>query len=428
MINNIKIKTLDSKLFLFSKNLIKHPLFSGSAVMIIGSNSANFVAYIYHLIIGRMLGPASYGELASILSLMGLIFTSFNFFGLVIVKFVSAAEKKDLPSIFSWFTKKVVLFGGLVSFLILIATPFLSRFLSVKISIVALIVPIFVVGVAGFLYRSFLQGILRFKEVVISTNAEIMGRVILGVVFIYLGFGVFGAVTGLFLAAFISFMILRYYLKDIRVVDRISKFSEGNKVLKYSLPIFISSVATTSFFTSDVILVKHFFSAHDAGIYASLSTLGKIVFYGTAPISAVMFPMISKRHAKGQEFKKIFFLSLILTFAISLGIIFIYWLLPSISVNILYGSKFLEGSRYLVWFGIFMAIYSLCSLFINFYLSQEKTKIVTPLVIFAMIQIIGIWLIHESIFSVIKVSIFAASLLLSFLLIYFAYDIQRKKV
>lgn len=428
MINNLKNRTKNSKLFVFSSNLIKHPLFSGSAIMIIGSNSANFIAYIYHLIIGRMLGPASYGELASILSLMGLIFTSFNFFGLVIVKFVSAAEKKDLPSIFSWFTKKIVLFGGIVTFIILVATPLISRFLSVKISIVALLIPIFIVGVAGFLYRSFLQGVLRFKEVVISSNAEILGRLILGVVFIYLGFGVFGAVTGLFLASIISLLILRYYLKDIGVVDGISKFSEGNRVFKYSLPIFISSIATTSFFTSDVILVKHFFSAHDAGIYASLSTLGKIVFYGTAPISAVMFPMISKRHAKGQEFKRIFFLSLILTSVISLGIILIYWLLPTISVNILYGSKFLEGSRYLVWFGIFMAIYSLCSVFISFYLSQEKTKIVTPLVLFALIQIVGIWLVHDNIFNVIKVSIFAASLLLVFLLIYFAYDTQRKKI
>src|SRR4030066_2117313 len=98
--------------------------------MIIGSNSANFVAYIYHLIIGRMLGPASYGELASILSLMGLIFTSFNFFGLVIVKFVSAAEKQNLPSIFGWFTKKMVIFGGIFTFILIIATPFLSRFIS----------------------------------------------------------------------------------------------------------------------------------------------------------------------------------------------------------------------------------------------------------------------------------------------------------
>jgi O-antigen/teichoic acid export membrane protein len=428
MINILKNKTKDSKLFLFSKNLVKHPLFSGSALMIIGSNSANFIAYIYHLIIGRMLGPASYGELASILSLIALISTSFSFFGLVIVKFVSAAENKDLPSILGWFTKKMVIFGGVVTFIILIITPFLSRFISVKIGIVVLLVPIFMVGIASFLYRSFLQGILRFKQVVISSNAEILGRLILGVAFIYLGFGVFGTILGLFLAAFVSFLILRYFLRDIKVVDSISRFSEGSKVLKYSVPIFISSVATTSFFTSDVILVKHFFSAHDAGIYASLSTLGKIVFYGTAPIAAVMFPMISKRHAKGQEFKKIFFISLILTSAISLGIILIYWLLPIISVNILYGSKFLEGSRYLVWFGIFMGIYSLCSLFINFYLSRERTKIVIPLVIFAAIQVIGIWIIHENILNVIRVSIFTASLLLVFLLIYFTYDTQRKKV
>ena len=74
-------------------NLIKHPLFSGSALMILGSNLANFIAYLYHLIIGRMLGPVAYGELSSVISALALIFISLNFLSLIIVKFVSSAQK-----------------------------------------------------------------------------------------------------------------------------------------------------------------------------------------------------------------------------------------------------------------------------------------------------------------------------------------------
>ena len=68
---------------LSGKSLIKNPLFSGSAIMIIGSNLSNFIAYVYHLIIGRLLGPSSYGTLAALLSLMGLVAVSFGFLGTV---------------------------------------------------------------------------------------------------------------------------------------------------------------------------------------------------------------------------------------------------------------------------------------------------------------------------------------------------------
>ena len=39
----------------------------------------------------------------------------------------------------------------------------------------------------------------------------------------------------------------------------------------------IQALAFTSFFTTDLILVKHFFPPFEAGIYAALSTLGKII-------------------------------------------------------------------------------------------------------------------------------------------------------
>jgi O-antigen/teichoic acid export membrane protein len=421
---SLKIQNSKFKIYKY----IKHPLFSGSAVMIVGSNSANFIAYIYHLIIGRLLGPSSYGELASILSLMALLFTSFNFFTLVIVKFVSSAEDKDLPSIYKWFNQKLLLIGGVIAFVILVLTPALSGFLRVNIKIVVLLVPIFVVGVVGLLYRAFLQGLLKFKELVISTNAEILARLIFGVVLILVGFSVFGAVVGLLIGATAAVVILWVFLKGVRTLTVKEGFKGGAHVFRYSIPILLSSVATTSFFTSDVVLAKHFLSAHGAGIYASLSTLGKIVFYGTAPISAVMFPMVSKRHAKGQAYHKIFWLSFFLTLLISLVVVFIYWMLPTLSINILYGSQFLEGSIYLVWFGVFMTIYTLSSLLINYYLSREKVKIVIPLIFFALFQIVGIILFHKDILNIIRVSTTAVTLLLISLFIYFVYERRVKEI
>lgn len=409
------------------KKLILHPLFSGSAVMIVGSNLANFLAYIYHLIIGRLLGPAPYGELAAVLSLIGLFAASFTFLGLVIVKFVSAAKEGEVQTLFSWFNKKALVIGIIIALLAFLSASFLSRFLRIKYSILILLSPIFLLTVLSFLYISFLQGLLRFKQMVIATNFGALSRLVLGVIFVYLGFSVFGAVLGFLLSVVGGFLLLRFYLKEYRLSNNERVFKEGKKVLGYSVPIFFASVSSFSLFSTDVILVKHFFEAHDAGIYAALSTLGKVIFYGAAPVGSVMFPMISQRHSRGEGYKKIFMLSLALTAAIAAGVLLIYQLLPELSIKILYGDKFLPAAPNLVWFGLFMTIFTLSSLILNFFLSREITKVVPLVMAAAIIQAVGIWFFHDSIFTVIRVSIISVSLLFGSLLIYFGYEASKRK-
>jgi len=83
-------------------------------------------------------------------------------------------------------------------------------------------------------------------------------------------------------------------------------------MFSYAVPTFVTVLFLTSFTSTDVILVKHFFNSHDAGFYAGLSLIGKVIFYFTAPIPAVMFPLLVKRHATGKNFVNLFYLALIL--------------------------------------------------------------------------------------------------------------------
>lgn len=418
-------KVLDTKPGRIGRNFLLNPLFSGSAVMIFGSNLANFIAYVYHLIIGRLLGPAPYGELSAVLSILGLIFASLNFLGLVIVKFVSSAEKNELASIYTWFTKKSVVAGIGMALLTLILTPSLSNFLHIKMTTFLLTVPIMSFSVTSYVYKSFLQGLMRFKETVVAVNTDMIIRLILGVVFIYLGLSSFGTVLGLVFSMGTSFLLLKYYLREYHSIKEVKVFGRTDEVLKYATPIFFATVATNSMFSTDVVLVKHFFSPHDAGIYASLSTLGKIIFFGAGPVAAVMFPMISKRHARGTGYKKIFLLSFLLTSVIAFGVLAVFWLLPELSVKILYGDKFIEGAPLLVWMGLFMVLFTLSSLILNYFLSTNKTKASIIVVAAALLQIIGIWFYHDTLLSVIRISLASSFLFLASLLIYYGYEAKK---
>ena len=125
----MKNKILSSKNF--AKNLIKHPLFSGSLVMILGSNFTNFLAYIYHLVVGRILGPSAYGELTSVITLLAMFSVTFSFLGMVIVKFVSSGEKEQLGSILSWFKRISLIFGSLICVILIFLSLPLANFLHI---------------------------------------------------------------------------------------------------------------------------------------------------------------------------------------------------------------------------------------------------------------------------------------------------------
>ncbi len=410
-------------------SLINNPLFTGSMVMIIGSNLVNFLNYLYHLIIGRMLGPSDYGELAAIISLIGLLGIIPAPLGTSIIKYISSAKNNtESANMISWL--KIKYFQGSFIFfvIVLVISPVMSSFLKIhNISYFILIAVSFLFSLQSGLNRSILQGLLKFKEMVITVLAENSTKLILSIGFVYLGFKVGGAIFALVVAALLGWYVTKQYLRHSKT--RKPNFTPDIKsMLMFTIPVFIQNFATTSLYSSDVILVKHFFSSHDAGIYAALSTLGKIIFFAAGPIGAVMFPLVSKRSAKGENYKRVFMFSLAATVFLSGAILLVYLLFPSLAIQLLYGSLFLEASGLLLWFGIFITFFTLASLIINYTLSLGRTRVVIFPAIAAVFQVVLIWFFHDSLFSVVLISIFVSALLLVALLIYSIYSNNGHKV
>lgn len=389
--------------------------------MIVGSNLINFLNYLYHLIIGRLLGPANYGELAALISLMGLLSIIPSSTNLVIVKYISSAKTdEEVTALISWLKGKIIKVSLIFFIILVVLSPLIASFLHVsKIIYLLLFALTFLVGFQSLFYRAILQGLLKFKEMIFSILAENSVKLLASIILIYLGFRVGGAVAAFLIAAFLGWSITVFYLK-VKTKDGIKGQPDIKSMAAFAIPVIVQSFAVTSLYSSDVLLVKHFFSSHDAGIYASLSTLGKIIFFAAGPIGAVMFPLVSQRNAKGGNYKKVFKFSFIFTLITSFIILAIYWLFPQAAIRALYGSSYLEAVNLLFYFGIFITFFTLSALVINYGLSLGKVKVVFFPLIAALAQIIMIWFYHTSLYSVILISAVIAALLLLALLIYSA--------
>lgn len=406
--------------------IIKHPLLAGSLVMVLGSNLHNFGQFVYHFLTGRLLGRVQYGDLASVISILGLISIVQLSFGLTIVKYISSAKEKGIVSNFvNWVHTWSLWLGIVISVLLLLLSPFVIKFLNIAYpEIVYLLIPVLFLSVLLNSYRSILQALLSFNKYALSLIVEVGIKLIFAIILISLGYKLFGAMLALVVGALCAFILTRFSLSTY--------FKEGkgempkiSPLVRYSFPVFIQGLALTSMYSTDLILVKHFFSPEDAGVYASLAILGRVVFFGSSPVTNVMFPLIARRHSHGKPYHSILYLSMFFIFAISAPIIFLYMFFPQVPIGILYGNEFLAGSPLLWWFGVFMGLLAFAMLFIQFYLSIGKTRIVSLFAISALLQVVLIWFVHPSLLAVIQMSVISVSLLLLGFLIYFPYHDKK---
>lgn len=399
--------------------ILKHPLFSGSLVMIVGSNVTNFVNYLYHVLMGRVLLPAEYGELATLLSLSGLIGIIPGSVGMAIVKFVSSAsgeiEEKEL---ITWFRHQSTIVAIVMFFSILLLSPVIMNFLHLETPYLIWVIAVtFLFSVPTSFNRSILQGLIHFGQTVSSILIENLSRLVLGVGLVLLGYSVFGAFIGILVATFLGWLLTHLFLTKYSL-PRVKHLPNLSKILRFTFPVIIFSFTTTALYSVDLLLVKHLYSSSEAGAYAAMSVLGRIVLFGSGPIGAVMFPLVSKRRAKKQEYLSIFYYSFILTALLSVVILAIYYVFPELVVSITYSQKYIEISKHLVWFGLFATFFTLANLLMSFYLSIGKIKCVFVSLIAAIVQVILIWYFHQSLISVIQISTYVAMGMLIILAIY----------
>ncbi|MBI2268203.1 MAG: oligosaccharide flippase family protein [Candidatus Blackburnbacteria bacterium] len=414
-------------LFLYFLSLAGSSFFAGSIIMVLGTNFHNLGQLVYHFLAGRLLGKVFYGDLAALISIFGLLAIIQQAFGLTIIKFVASAKSPEEANNFTkwvWFWSIWV--GVIVFVLLLFSSPFIVQFLNIsQPQVIYIFIPVVLVGFISNTGRALLQGFTRFTQFVVSMVAEVGAKIVAMVLLVYLGYSLFGAVAALPVGAVVGFVIvwlgLRKNLKGPR-----AKMPNLSPLFAYSFPVFIQSIALTSMYSSDILLAKHFFTAEQAGLYAALAKLGTIAFFSSSPITSVMFPIIARNHTHGQPYHRIFYLSVALVTLISLAVIISYIFLSGFIIGILFGKDFVEGAPILWWFSLYMFLLGVGMLFVHFYLSIGKTKVVWLFAAAALTQIVLILVFHATLLSVIQMSIIAAALLVLGLLLYFPYHHRQR--
>ena len=399
----------------FIKKISSHTLARDSAIMFTGSMTANVASYVYHLLMGRLLGPIGYGELSSLLSIFYIFSVPLNVGQLVLVKFISGfkahGEVGQTKALFLRVTKAAVIICGALLPVMIIASPLITTYLHIQSTILFLIVYlIFVFSLLTVIMLSVLQGYQKFVWVSILGAGSIVIKVLLSIPAVH--FEVIGVLVATLISGVLiyglSFVPLRFLIRTPSLSMKLTK----REAFQFAMPTLLVTLGMTSIYSTDMILVRHYFTAVDAGIYASLAVLGKIIFYASSVLASVFYPVLSERTAKGEKTDKIVGIGLLSVTGISIGITALYFLFPNLIITMLFGSSYLGGASLLGIFGIFLVLYSIGNMFTITFLATGKTKIWIVPIVCALLQIVGISIFHQRIVQVIYIDIAISALLI----------------
>ncbi|NMC36491.1 glycosyltransferase [Candidatus Beckwithbacteria bacterium] len=375
-------------------------------ILVAASMLGNVLNFLYNAYLSRTISLESFGLVSlmgnflflSAIPLSGLSRTITNKSAYYFGKYQTA-----IKSYWAHIRSKVVYIGLALTALWLLTTPFLSHYFnSSSVIPFILFTPIWFIGTVAAVDSGYLSGILQFKTLAFMVAAEATSKLVFTVLLVQLGFEhwVYMAIP---LSMAVSFLVGWYAAKKTK-----EKHIEQSPALyKFPVKFFSSSVllkfSSVAFLSFDVILAKHYLSPSDAGHYALVALVGKMIYMIGSLFSQFVLPIVSKAEGESKASKPIFYKLFYLSSGVSLLAYLFVGLLGKYTTPLLLGSKIVPVVGLLPIYGIAIFYFTVANIIATFHQARNKHLFPTVNFMFALVQIFGIVLFHSSVSQIVWV-------------------------
>jgi O-antigen/teichoic acid export membrane protein len=369
--------------------------------------------FIYNIAIARLLGAAQFGHATAIYTLLMLLSSVTLAFQIVCSKFV--AKNTDIAAKVSVYQKlhrrswQVSIVIGVV---IVAASSVVTSYLNLPERIYVVLL-----GLGTAIYiplgvrRGLMQGVYNFRRLAENYVLEVVVKLVGALLLLHYGLGVTGVI-----AAVVASMAVAYVAgipgAAFRIPARVGlppSFDEGMQATVF----FVGQVTINNL---DIILVKHFFPAGMAGIYAAVALVGRVVYMLSWSIVSSMFPVSagSSQERSGRAVMSTALLLVVLVASLfTMGI----WLAPNSLWTMILGSGFNTQSQgsfssLLVLYAALTGIYSFSVVIMSYEISRRIGNASWLQLGFSGAIALGIYLFHSTLHDVIAVQLALMVLLL----------------
>ena len=372
-------------------------------VLFAGGLVAGIGGFVYHAIAGRVLGPATYGQVAFLIAVYAVGTAPALILIVVLARYTATLAALGDVGVRSLLgrTARLVAIPCLVAVLLtsLFARP-VAAFEHLGSTI-----PILILGFSIALIwqvaipRGILQGLHRFTSLSLNLALELVVRT--GVVFglLAVGFAVSGAMAAVFLGLAFAFGLGLFTLRDH--FRRSATQVHLRVVAGFSLTAAAGIIGIQILYNQDVILAEHYLSSHDGGIYGGLNKIGTILFFLTLSVIQVLFPRVVEAVAKEQHPGRILLTSAGILAALGAMALVVFAVVPGLVVGILFGPKFSDATPFVLPVGLIGLALALDNLLVQFFMAVHDRVFVPILAASCVAEAVLILLFHARVGQVV---------------------------
>jgi O-antigen/teichoic acid export membrane protein len=388
-----------------SSAIVKQSLLVFTAGMVL-----NVCGFAAHAVASRQLGVGAYGGLYALINAALIAGLPVAFVAPVVAQL--AAEFRALhddghlrgltDSIAGGFAKLAVLYvvvatAGMVPFAHFLHVPIWS------LPFVGLLA-----GVALFVnaLRAIAQGTQDFVGYGFSNAVEGIAKVIGIVVLIAVGLRLGGAIIGFLAGPACALVYLAARLKRRYAASPPHRVRyDWRRILNAGAGAAAATIAISLMGSADVILVKHYFPEHAAGLYAAASLGGKMLLYAVGFVPTVLLPQAADRHARGARTRDVLASSLAMLVAVALCGLFVFYFFGLDVLHALVGHAFDAAAPLLVKYGLAMVLLALTNSLTFYGIATHRLAFTVPLFGCTLGTLAAIISFHTTLATVVEIMV-----------------------
>lgn len=389
--------------------------------------------YLYNLLLGRILGPAAFSDAAILITFLLILSFMGMTFQIVSAKYAVLLEE----STFSLFIKMIVRYAALIGMaigaIILFFNHELQELFHTK---TASMFVIFGLGIPLYFIMSVNRGLYQGKNLMdklaFTYQTEMASRLLLTISAVLLLPNVAPSIivaTGITASLIFGLFPFQKSIPEATVM-RVTLVATEHQIDKKGILTFFM---LTAFYemtqiiinNSDIILVKHYFNSHEAGLYASLALIGRVVYFVAWMFVMLLLPKVIQLKKDGKDTQPILMKYVAYITVLSTVIVLATFLFPELVVKLMFGDEYLSIA-FLLWkYALATSIFAIANIFAYYFLSINQY---IPVVVSASIGLTQIGLIvlfHNSLQQVVEMQIIAMVILLVIQLSFFLYHNKK---
>lgn len=390
-------------------------LFMGSVLLVNGGN------YLYNLILGRLLGPEAFADAALLVTFLLVLSFIGMTFQLATAKFAVLFENEQWRIFLTNIYRYAFVFGLITGALLLYFATDLQVLFNTKSS---WMFTAFGFGIPVYFFMSVnrgkYQGKQDFHKLSITYQTEMWSRLLLTIALLLIVpmEPVILVAIGIVVSFF--FGLIPTNRNDFAFFRKKQLSPENKKhVTKFMILTACYELTQIIINNSDVLLVKHYFDAMDAGLYASLALIGRAVYFVAWMFVMLLLPTVVEKQKNGEPTAPILFKYVGYITILSFAIVISCYLFPESIITLLFGDAYIAMANLLWQYALATSLFAVSNIFAYYFLSLDEYKPVIFSGILGLSQILLVVFFHSSLEIVVQVQIIAMVALLITQLIYF---------